>query len=84
MPSAGRSGDSHPTGTYKTVYGIEIEPSAKVYALWEHENGYTDSLGTFQADRNFSSGRASTAGSLCVAGFACGGFACAGLATSSE
>ena len=47
-------------GTYKTVYGIEIEPSAKVYALWEHENGYTDSLGTFQADRNFSSGRAST------------------------
>jgi outer membrane autotransporter protein len=47
-------------GTYKTVYGIEIEPSAKVYALWEHENGYTDSLGTLQADRNFSSGRAST------------------------
>jgi hypothetical protein len=46
-------------GTYKT-YGIEIEPSAKVYALWEHENSYTDSLGTLQADRNFSSGRAST------------------------
>jgi hypothetical protein len=46
-------------GTYKT-YGFEIEPSAKVYALWEHENGYTDSLGTLQADRNFSSGRAST------------------------
>jgi Autotransporter beta-domain len=38
-------------GTYKTVYGIDIEPSAKVYALWEHENGYTDSLGTSQADR---------------------------------
>jgi hypothetical protein len=47
-------------GTYKTLYGIEIEPSAKVYALWEHENSYTDSLGTLQADRNFSSGRAST------------------------
>jgi hypothetical protein len=47
-------------GTYKTLYGIEIEPSAKVYALWEHENSYTDSLGTFQPDRNFSSGRAST------------------------
>jgi hypothetical protein len=46
-------------GTYKT-YGFEIEPSAKLYALWEHENGYTDSLGTLQADRNFSSGRAST------------------------
>jgi Autotransporter beta-domain/Bacterial Ig-like domain (group 3) len=47
-------------GTYKTLYGLEIEPSAKVYALWEHENGYTDSLGTLQADRNFSSERAST------------------------
>jgi len=47
-------------GTYKTLYGIEIEPSAKVYALWEHENSYTDSLGTFQPDRNFASGRAST------------------------
>jgi outer membrane autotransporter protein len=46
-------------GTYKT-YGWEIEPSAKVYALWEHENSYTDSLGTLQADRNFYSGRAST------------------------
>jgi Autotransporter beta-domain/Bacterial Ig-like domain (group 3) len=48
------------TGTYKTWYGIEIEPSAKVYALWEHENAYTDSLGTLQTDRNFSTGRAST------------------------
>jgi outer membrane autotransporter protein len=47
-------------GTYKTLYGVEIEPSAKVYALWEHENSYTDSLGTLQPDRNFSSGRAST------------------------
>jgi len=47
-------------GTYETLYGIEIEPSAKVYALWEHENSYTDSLGTFQPDRNFASGRAST------------------------
>jgi len=47
-------------GTYKTIYGFEIEPSAKVYALWEHENSYVDSLGTLQAARNFSSGRAST------------------------
>jgi outer membrane autotransporter protein len=47
-------------GTYNTLYGLEIEPSAKVYAIWEHENSYTDSLGTLQADRNFSSGRAST------------------------
>jgi hypothetical protein len=47
-------------GTYKTFYGFEIEPSAKVYALWEHENSYVDSLGTLQGERNFSSGRAST------------------------
>jgi hypothetical protein len=47
------------TGLYKTLYGLEIEPSARVYALWEHENAYIDSLGTVQTDRNFSSGRAS-------------------------
>jgi hypothetical protein len=46
------------TGNYQ-VYGFDIEPSAKVYALWEHQNAYTDSLGTNQADRNFSTGRAS-------------------------
>jgi hypothetical protein len=46
------------TGDYK-AYGFDIEPSAKIYALWEHENAYTDSLGTHQDDRNFASGRAS-------------------------
>jgi hypothetical protein len=46
------------TGIYK-VQGFELEPSARVYAAWEHENAYTDSLGTAQTDRNFSSGRAS-------------------------
>lgn len=46
------------TGNVKAT-GFDIEPSAKVYALWEHEGGYTDSLGTQQADHNFSSGRAS-------------------------
>ncbi|MCK9916401.1 Ig-like domain repeat protein [Microbacteriaceae bacterium K1510] len=46
------------TGQYKT-YGFDIEPSAKVYALWEHENAYTDTLGTRQGDRDFSTGRAS-------------------------
>jgi Autotransporter beta-domain len=30
-----------------------------VFALWEHENAYTDSLGTFQPSRNFETGRAS-------------------------
>lgn len=38
---------------------VNFEPSAKVYALWERENAYADSLGTPQAARTFSSGRAS-------------------------
>ncbi len=46
------------TGTYES-YGLQIEPSARVYALWERENAYTDTLGTLQAERNFSTGRAS-------------------------
>ena len=45
-------------GTYQS-WGLLIEPSARVYALWEHENAYTDSLGTSQAGREFSTGRAS-------------------------
>lgn len=47
------------TGNYES-YGFLIEPSARVYALWEHENAYTDTLGTAQAGRDFSTGRAST------------------------
>jgi Bacterial Ig-like domain (group 3)/Autotransporter beta-domain/Putative Ig domain len=46
------------TGTYQG-YGLQIEPSARIYALWERENAYTDSLGTLQAERDFSTGRAS-------------------------
>lgn len=46
------------TGSYSWA-NINIEPSAKVYALWERENAYVDSLGTHQAARTFSSGRAS-------------------------
>jgi hypothetical protein len=46
------------TGDYKAQV-FEIEPSARVYGLWEHEPTYIDSLGTPQAARNFSSGRAS-------------------------
>ncbi len=33
------------TGKYES-FGLLIEPSARVYALWEHENAYTDTLGT--------------------------------------
>jgi outer membrane autotransporter protein len=47
------------TGNYRLA-DVDLEPSARLYALWEHQDGYTDSLGTAQTDRNFSSGRAST------------------------
>jgi outer membrane autotransporter protein len=47
------------TGTYKTAYGLEIEPSARVFALWESEGAYFDNLGILHPDRNFSTGRAS-------------------------
>src|SRR5262249_47631801 len=46
------------TGTYGWR-AVLLEPSARVFALWEHENAYTDSLGTLQTDRNFATGRAS-------------------------
>jgi hypothetical protein len=46
------------TGTYEQ-YGFRIEPSGRIYALWEREDAYVDSLGTQQADRRFSTGRAS-------------------------
>ncbi|WP_456619029.1 putative Ig domain-containing protein [Bradyrhizobium sp. P5_C12] len=46
------------TGTYKWA-NFYLEPSAKVYALWERENAYVDSLGTQQSAHNFASGRAS-------------------------
>jgi outer membrane autotransporter protein len=47
------------TGTYPWQQFV-LEPSARVFALWEHENAYTDSLGTPQAARDFEAGRAST------------------------
>ncbi|MGO4831119.1 Ig-like domain repeat protein, partial [Rhizobiaceae sp. 2RAB30] len=43
----------------RTVSGFTIEPSARIYALWEDEDAYTDSLGVPQAERSFSTGRAS-------------------------
>jgi hypothetical protein len=46
------------SGTYKAG-DLVFQPSAKVYALWEREGAYTDSLGTDQADRTFMTGRAS-------------------------
>ena len=46
------------TGGYKWQ-GFNLVPSARIYGLWEHEDGYTDSLTITQPDRNFSTGRAS-------------------------
>jgi hypothetical protein len=46
------------TGTYPWQKFV-FEPSARVFALWEHENAYTDSLGSPQPARNFETGRAS-------------------------
>ena len=39
--------------------GFAFEPSTQVYTLWEHENAYTDSLGTLQDSHDFDNGRAS-------------------------
>jgi hypothetical protein len=51
------------TGDYR--YGaFVLEPSARIYALWESENAYTDSLGTLQAARNFSEGRVAAGGKV--------------------
>jgi hypothetical protein len=47
------------TGLYRTPW-LEITPSAKVYAIWERDSSYIDSLGTLQAENTFSTGRAST------------------------
>jgi len=50
------------TGGLTGTYGwrsLVVEPSARVFALWEHENAYTDGLGTLQTERNFTTGRAS-------------------------
>jgi hypothetical protein len=50
------------TGGLTGSYGWQafvLEPSAQVFALWEQENAYTDSLGTQQSAQNFSTGRAS-------------------------
>jgi len=47
------------TGTYG-MNGFVVEPSSRLYALWERQDAWTDSLGTSQAERSFSVGRLST------------------------
>ena len=46
------------TGAYG-MSGLMLEPSVRVYAMWENEKGYTDSLGIAQEARTFFTGRAS-------------------------
>ena len=46
------------TGNFGLL-GAQFEPSAQIYASWEREKAYTDSLGTLQAAHNFQTGRAS-------------------------
>ena len=52
------------TGTYKISHSWELEPSARVFALWEKGKSYTDSLGTDEAGLNFFTGRASAGAKL--------------------
>jgi hypothetical protein len=49
------------TGTYQLLSAI-LEPSAKVFALWEKQTAWTDSLANAYAERDFSAGRVSIGG----------------------
>ncbi|WP_068023251.1 autotransporter outer membrane beta-barrel domain-containing protein [Rhodoplanes sp. Z2-YC6860] len=51
------------TGRYRVLDFI-AEPSLKVFALREHQDAWTDSLGTVQASRDFWAGRVSAGGKL--------------------
>lgn len=44
------------TGSQK-LGAFVFEPSAKVYAVWERDEAWTDSRGTLQPARKFSAGR---------------------------
>jgi hypothetical protein len=46
------------TGAYD-LHPAVLELSGTVFALWEHEDAYIDSLGTLQANRDFTTDRAS-------------------------
>lgn len=46
------------TGSH-TLGALKIDPSVKLYALWERDRGFTDTLGTAHDDRSFSTARLS-------------------------
>jgi len=47
------------TGRY-AIGALIVAPSSRLYALWEQQDAWTDSLGTLQAARSFSAGRVAT------------------------
>ncbi len=49
------------TGSHRVATYI-IEPSADVFAIWERQTAYTDTLGALHDARSFSSGRVSLGG----------------------
>jgi hypothetical protein len=51
------------TGDYRVAAYI-LEPSTNVYALWERQGDWIDSLGTLQTARSFSAGRVATGGKV--------------------
>jgi hypothetical protein len=51
------------TGIYPSS-GFILEPSARIYVLWERQAAWTDSLGVEQAERELYIGRASVGGKL--------------------
>ena len=51
------------TGGYR-VAAFTVEPSASVFALTEHQTGYTNSLSVAHDARDFSSGRVSLGGKV--------------------
>jgi hypothetical protein len=51
------------TGLYRAG-GVLIQPSSRVYAVWESNDAYADSRGAPQASRDFSDGRVATGAKL--------------------
>ncbi len=51
------------TGTHG-IGGVVLEPSARLFGVWENQGAYTDSLGVAQDANRFSVGRASFGGRI--------------------
>jgi len=55
------------TGSHRVASFI-LEPSADVFAIWERQTAYTDTLGVLHDARSFSSGRVSLGGKAIAPG----------------